>query len=824
MLTLFELSSQLDLKIHSLPNKNHQIRQLITDTRNIIQGFDALFFALPGRRRDGIDFIFNAYAKGIRNFILPRAPSSPLPEANIGIHEYPLTILQKIAQIHRHKFQLYVIAIAGSKGKTTLKEYLSIVLSSELNLIKNPHSFNSQIGVPLSVWQIQAEHQLGIFEAGISKSGEMSTLRNILNPELGIFTNLDETHAEGFTSEHSKLYEKLKLFHSVKTLIVNHDLVCFKKLVNYLQEHNPMLKIITWSTQNNPEAKLKIQLDNSQKLLYDGLGYSGSFQLPFHPNEPYVIEHLATILCVLDYLNLPLSLLNNLLDSLENMSNLGLTHVVGLSNCNILIPNYAHDLNSLKGSMISLFSEQNQGKNSLKKILIISDFPAMNQAKWQSLNNYLSTTQLDLCICIGLYLTEHHLNLSYPCYYYTDTYSFLANISQFELQDTRILLQGDKYFQFKKIQHFLENIPHTTHLKVNLSTLNDNLTLLQKYLHKQTKIMLMVKSDAYGSGIGRLKDYSLFSHIDYLGVAFISEGIELRKNDIALPIMVMNSDPDYYDEMLNNHLEPEIFSLNSLRKFIQLLKDKQIQNYPIHIKIDTGMHRLGFIEDDLPELINLLVENSDYLHVNSIFSHLIGSETAIFDNFTQQQAENFIVLSQKILNILPYRPLLHIANTQAILRHPNLQMDMVRIGIGLYGINMSMQNFALKNALSFVSSIAQIKNIRRHESIGYGRQGKLDHDARVATLRLGYADGYPRSLGNGIGKVFLHGQLAPTIGNICMDMTMIDITHIPQAQENDMVEIFGDKLSIIQLANWAKTIPYELLTQISSRVQRRYII
>lgn len=824
MLTLSELARQMSLKIHSLPNKNQQINHLITDTRHIIHGLDSLFFALLGTRRSGLDFIFNAYAKGVRNFILPQPPPSPLPHANICLHTNPVELLQEIAKIHRHKFQLPIIAITGSKGKTTLKEYLSIVLASQFKLIKNPHSFNSQIGVPLSIWQIQAEHQLGIFEAGISQTGEMVNLATMLNPQIGILTCLDTTHSEGFPSEKNKLYEKLRLFHSVNQLILNSELDSFTEIIDYLKVHNPKVKIITWSTRANKFADIQIYLEDSQKIYYQHKEHRGHFQLPFRQTEAHIIEHLGAILCVLTSLNLPFTLLNNLFDSLENLSNLGLTHIAALHNCSLLVPNYTHDLNSLKASMLSLFNEQNSSQKIRKKILIISDFPAMNQEKWQALNNYLQMTELDICIGIGPYLSEQNLELPYLNYHYSDTHTFLEQITQLNLQDARILLQGTSHFHFAKIQHFLETIPHNTRLEVNLATLRDNLTFLQKFLHKDTKIMLMVKSDAYGSGIGRLKDYVLFSHIDYLGVAFISEGIELRKNDIALPIMVMNPDPDYYDEMLYHRLEPEIFSINSLYRFIQVLEAQQIYNYPIHIKIDTGMHRLGFSEEDLPELIKLVSKYAKYLRVSSIFSHLIGSETAIFDDFTQEQARCFSQLSQQLLAILPYRPLLHIANTQAILRHPNLQMDMVRLGIGIYGIDLSGQKVDLKNALSFMSSIAQIKNIPRNESIGYGRQGVLQRDTRVATLRVGYADGYPRSLGNGVGKVYLHGQLAPTLGNICMDMTMIDISHIPQAQENDQVELFGDNLPIIQLATWAKTIPYEILSRISSRVQRRYIM
>lgn len=832
MFTLNHLAKQLGLELYSQSKQEQKIRYLVTDSRNIIDASGSLFFALLGARRSGMDFLFNAYAKGVRNFILPQPPPSPLFNSTICVYPNPVELLQKIAQKHREQFSLPIIAITGSRGKTTLKEYLSIILSEPLKIITSPHSFNSQIGVPLSVWQIQAQHQLGIFEVGISQSGEMAKLQEILRPQIGILTNLDATHDEGFTDRKSKLQEKLKLFHSVKTVIFSRDIPCFSEILDYLEQYNPKAEILTWSNENqaNNQADFILNLDKDLQLHYRGRE-NGLLQFPFYPQESHILQHIGAILCVLTCLKLPISLLNNLFDSLENLSNLGITNLEGLHNCSLLIPNYSHSLNSLKGSMLVLFTEQSQANspqilpsNARKKILIISDFPHMDKDKLQALGKFLETTALDYCICIGEYLAKYPLRLPYPTYNYVNIYDFLKQINQFELQGARILLQGDQHFQFNKIRQFLINVPHNTCLEVKLQTMNENLTILQKPLKKSTKIMLMVKSDAYGSGIGNLKDFPLFSHIDYLGVAFINEGIELRNNDISLPIMVMNPDPAHYDTMLHNRLEPEIFSLGSLRKFVQVLESRQIYNYPVHIKVDTGMHRLGFTEDNLPELIEILLQYSDFLRVSSIFSHLVGSETASFDNFTQEQARRFQKFSEQIQNILPYPTLRHIANTQAILRHSNLQMDMVRIGIGLYGIDLSGQETQLKNALSFVTSIAQIKNIARGEAIGYGAKGKITRDTKVATLRVGYADGYPRFLGNGVGKVYLYGKLAPTLGDICMDMTMIDITDIPEAKEDDTVELFGDNLPISQVATWAKTIPYELLTMISTRVQRRYIM
>lgn len=786
------------------------IEHLLYDSRKLLFPKKSLFFAFKGERLDGHDFVRELYNKGLRNFIVSEEMEvSKFPLANFILVKNPLLALQQIAKAHRQQFSLKTIGITGSNGKTIVKEWLFQLLQEDFNIVRSPKSFNSQIGVPMSIWQIQDAHDLGIIEAGISQKGEMQNLAEIVDCEIGIFTNIGAAHSAGFSSLEEKLKEKLHLFKHTKTIIYCKD----NELIDRAMQELPGKEFFTWS-KTGKKANLNFSPDALEK------------SLPFKDDAS--IENALHCWTLMHYLNIDEKTIQDRISKLEKVA-MRLELKEGINNCLVINDSYNSDLTSL--SIALNFLEQ-QSKLP-KRTLILSDILQSGQEPkqlYREVCNLLFEKQIDRLIGIGKeiniladILSSKNLK-EFPkieAIFYPNTAAFLNDFHQINFQKETILLKGARPFGFEKIATRLSKKNHQTTLEVNLNALIHNLRVYSSYLKPETKVIAMVKASAYGSGSVEVAKLLESQKVDYLGVAYADEGVELRKAGIQLPILVLNPEAATFDDLLEFQLEPEIYSLSQLDQFLNFLKTVTTSTV-IHLKLDTGMHRLGFEEADLDDLLPLL-KNTPQVKVRSIFSHLAASEAIPHDEFTNEQVDRFAKLSEKIIAALGYRPLRHILNSSGIIRFPQYQFEMVRLGIGLYGIDSTQE---LQEKLQVVNtlkaSISQIKTIPKGETIGYGRSGKPNKISRIATISLGYADGLLRAAGNGAYQVLIEGQKAPIIGNVCMDMCMIDISHIPKAEVGAEVIIFGKELPVQELSTALHTIPYEVFTNISGRVKRVY--
>lgn len=798
------------------------IENILTDSRKLLFPTNTLFFAIPGPRRSGSDFVSQLYSDGVRNFVLENKLSSEaiktFPEANFLFVENALTALQLLAAHHRSQFNYPVVGITGSNGKTIIKEWLYQTLHTKFNIARSPRSYNSQIGVPLSVWQMKLTNNLGIFEAGISLSNEMDTLQKIINPEVGILGYIGDAHAEGFQNIEEKIKEKLKLFQNSKVLIYCSDNKTVDNLVNtYFHQKNPTIKLLKWGCTSNTNLLIKeVIKQNDNSFIY--CNYEGkdfNLSIPF-TDDASVYNAMMCCLTML-YLEIDLSFIIESMNELRPIA-MRLELKQGNNQCKIINDSYSVDIDSLRIALDFL----NQQDEHSKKTIILSDVLESGQSSTSLYNNIASLLiqkKIKRFIGIGKELSNHKALFSSisQSHFFNTTEDFINNFNVNEFNNEIILLKGARVFQFEKINLLLEHKIHDTVLEINLNALRANLKTYRKKVHQQVKIMAMVKAFSYGSGSFEISNLLQQEGVDYLAVAYADEGVELRKAGIQLPIMVMNASELSFENIINYQLEPELFSFGITHSFIDFLKQREISNYPVHIKLDTGMHRLGFIEEDLNDLCKILTQHN-YLVVKSVFSHLVGSDDSQQDEYTKYQADLFTKMTNFIQEKIQYQFLKHLANTSAIHRHPNLQFDMVRLGIGLYGVD---KNLELENVTTLKTTISQIKNLKKGDTVGYNRMGVLHRDSRIATVRIGYADGYPRVLSNGRGKMLIHQKWANVIGNICMDMTIIDVTDI-KAEEGDEVIVFGEGLSVFELANWAGTIPYEILTNISQRVKRVY--
>ncbi|MEO6818508.1 MAG: bifunctional UDP-N-acetylmuramoyl-tripeptide:D-alanyl-D-alanine ligase/alanine racemase [Ginsengibacter sp.] len=801
------------------------LHYLSLDSRRILFPASTVFFSINSRDDKAAVFMQSLYAKGVRNFLADskHIDLDLFPGANIIQVENTVDALQKLAIHHRHEFtDLPVIGITGSNGKTVVKEWLFQLLNHEYSIVRSPKSYNSQIGVPLSVLNILPSNNLGIFEAGISMPEEMENLQRIIQPTIGILTNVGNAHDEGFESRHHKLDEKLLLFQQAKMLIVcSNDETIFDDITLFQKAH-PSLKLFTWGNGEQNDVRISSiergDLKSVIEVIFHGKPFSIS--IPFTDNAS--IENAIHCLCVLCILGK---------NAEKNLSGFGALEGVamrleikpGINRCTIINDSYSNDLQSLSIA-IDFLKKQ---KHHSRKTVIFSDILQSGIEPgilYDAVSSLFQQHQIDQLIGIGEEISANREAFSAlpNCSFFNDTQEFLNNFPFHLFHDETILIKGARKFAFEKISHLLEEKVHETVLSINLSHLLSNLKTYKQILKPSTKLMCMVKAFSYGSGSHEIASVLEFNKVDYLAVAYADEGVDLRKAGISLPIMVMNINENGFDAIVNNNLEPELFSFKILHAFIDYLVKNEISNYPVHLKIDTGMHRLGFSEDDLVELKQIISYNK-FLWIKSVFTHLVASDDESEDKFTLQQFHAFQNCASALQAHLPYTFLKHISNTSAIGRFPELEMDMVRLGIGLYGIesNESMQK-NLKNVSTLNTTISQIKKVKANDTVGYNRKGKLYRDSSIATVRLGYADGYARSLGNGIGKMLVSGKLAPVIGNVCMDMTMLDITGIENVHEGDQVMVFGEELPVQLLAGWAHTIPYEILTSISQRVKRVY--
>lgn len=810
--TIQQLAELLNIKSFELKHPA-LINSLLIDSRVVISPETSLFFALSATR-DGHEFIAEAYANGIKNFVVSKAGyQEKFPDANFLLVENVQAALQRIAANHRSAFDLEVIAITGSNGKTIVKEWLYQLLSADFQIVRSPKSFNSQLGVPLSVWQIHQDHTLGIFEAGISKNGEMQQLAQIIQPTIGILTNIGEAHAEGFTSREEKLKEKLKLFKDVKLFIYSPDYTG-----NITADELPGEQQFSWSTKAEADLSiLFVEPINGKsyiKALYKGEEIE--CLLPF--GDRASVENGIICWAALLALGYTTEQADIRLERLTAV-NMRLELKNGINQCSIIDDSYSADISSL-AIALDFLNQQNQHP---VKTLILSDLPETGKTDpelYTEIAALLKQKQVNRLIGIGPHISAFASLFDLSKSFYESTEEFIQKFAEITFNSETILVKGARKFEFERISKLLTQKVHGTVMEIDLNALASNLKFYKAKLAPGVKVMAMVKAFSYGSGSFEIANLLQYHKVDYLAVAYTDEGIALRKAGITLPIMVMSPEPFAFEAILKYKLEPELYNLDILKAFIAFLPETQIA-YPVHIKIDTGMHRLGFEEPDLPELLPLL-NQTQKLKVMSAFSHLAASEDEQHDEFTGYQLKTYLHLSGALRKGLGYDFIQHISNTSAITRHPQAQLDMVRIGIGLYGFDSGLADKSgLRTVAVLKTTITQIKTVGPKDTIGYGRWGVLPEGGTTATVKIGYADGYRRSFGNGVGKMLVNGKLAPVIGTIAMDMCMLDITGL-DAKTGDEVIIFNNELTVDDLAKQIDTIPYEILTNISQRVKRIY--
>lgn len=786
------------------------IAYLLYDSRKVQHPAQSIFFAIRTAHSDGHRFVHDAYAKGVRAFVV--SEETVLEDAVVIRVADTLKALQKLAAYHRSQFHLPVIGITGSNGKTIVKEWLNQLLEEDYAIVRSPKSFNSQIGVPLSVWAMGPQHTLGIFEAGISQQGEMEKLAAVIQPTIGVLTNLGEAHSEGFASEEEKLAEKLQLFAQANLVIGEKSLLKFCKRPRF-----------SWSEKGPATVTIRVQKQATGRATIHALykGSESAVDIPF--SDEASVQNAVTCICVLLCLKKDLAAYRDRFLQLHTVDmRLQLQHA--LNGCLLINDSYSADLTSLQIALHFL-AAQSSGR---RRTVILSDFFESGRAAkdlYGEIALLVRSHHIGKLVAIGRdsgrYLAEV-LPEDITLQTFPSTDAFVAQFRSSQFASEIILLKGARSFGFENIAALFEQKLHGTVLQINLSALAQNLKAYQRLLKPSTKIMAMVKAFAYGSGSAEIASVLQFHNTAYLGVAYADEGVDLVKAGIRLPIMVMNPEASSYAAIVEHNLQPVLYSFSLLRAFEDYVKTQGLTGYPVHLEVETGMNRLGFALEQV-DAVGLHLAAGKALSVQSLFSHLAASEEAAQDRFTQLQAERFQTAAAILKTHLPAGFLLHLSNSAAIVRHPQLQLDMVRLGIGLYGIEPDAEAvLPLEPVATLRSTIAQVKDVKKGESISYNRRSVVQHDSRIATVRIGYADGYARRFGNGVGKMWVRGQVVPVIGTVCMDMTMLDVTGVPGVREGDDVVIFGKELPVQDVALWAGTIPYEVMTAVSQRVKRVY--
>jgi alanine racemase len=804
------------------------IEHLLIDSRKIVFPQTSLFFAISGPRRNGHDFIKEVYERGIRNFVIEKGfDASRFKEGNFLVVTDVLMALQGLAAYHRSLFSIPVIGITGSNGKTIVKEWLYQLLQRDHTIVRSPRSYNSQIGVPLSIWQMSEQHTLGIFEAGISTVDEMKRLEKIIQPTYGVFTNLADAHSEGFSSDRQKAIEKSLLFANASWIVFGTDLLQ-PSLSPGAKDKTLFSKTATFfSWSRETEATLRIISEDKKEKQTNLSGYYQgnhvSLIVPF--TDQISIDNAITCWCVLLQLNYNNVVIQERMLLLEPVD-MRMQLKKAVNNCYLLNDSYSNDMSSLDLAIDYL---QQQAGNQ-RTTVILSDILQSGQyeeALYRDIAALLSVRGIHRLIGIGPAISHYQklftgLDAPLSLAFYHSTEDFLHQASTQQFKDEYILLKGARVFEFERISAWLEQKVHQTVMEIDLSAMIHNLKEYQKQLKPSTKLMAMVKAFSYGSGGAEIARILQFHKVEYLAVAYADEGVELRKAGISLPVMVMNADEATFDTLVTYHLEPEIYSFSIYHAFHQYLSKQGVKQFPVHIKFNTGMNRLGFEVTDAIELAGSLKQNHT-MAVKTVFSHLVASESAEHDGFTQKQVSLFERACEQMQHVLGYSFAKHIANSAAIFRRPEYQFDMVRLGIGLYGVDSTKDpGITLRTVATLKSTIAQIRKVNAGDTVGYNRKGQVFRDSLIATVRIGYADGFGRELGNGKGNMYVNGRLAPVIGHVCMDMTMIDITDVPDVKEGDEVEIFGKHLTVQDMADAAGTIAYEIMTGISQRVKRVY--
>jgi alanine racemase len=804
------------------PTANNTIEYLLTDSRKLLFPAQTLFFALPGPRRDGHGFIDELYTKGVRCFVIDTPlDEAAYPDATGLVVPDVKKALQALAAHHRRQFHYPVVGITGSNGKTIVKEWLYQLLQEQENIVRSPRSYNSQIGVPLSLWQMHAQHSLGIFEAGISQQGEMLALSEMIQPDIAVLTNIGEAHNEGFTNHSAKANEKALLFQHAGKVVVGID----QLPVSFaLQPAKPTQHLFRWSRKYPAELFITKETIQAGKTKVDATYQDAPIQIIIPFTDHASIDNAITCWAVCLAMGYAQAFIEERMLLLQAVD-MRMQLRKAINNCFLLNDSYSYDLNGL--SVALDYIDQQAG--GAAKMAIISDLLQTGVEQtilYQRIASELQHRGFSTLIAVGPEMLKHQQlmqqNFSGTILHCTSTEDLLKQLQQMPLRDQYILLKGARVFEFERISHWLEKQLHQTSMEINLSALAYNLQRYQSKLRKDVQLMAMVKAFGYGSGGAEIARVLEFHKVHYLAVAYADEGIELRKAGIGLPIMVMNPEPGNFDSLLSYSLEPELYGFSLLQAFVEYLQSQAIQQFPVHIKFNTGMNRLGFEVEDAEALAAFLAKHPEMV-VRTVFSHLVASENPAFADFTLQQAAAFEKAAAVLAAVLPYPFVRHIANTAAIAHYPQMQYEMVRLGIGLYGVDQETEPLGLQTVTTLKTTIAQIRKVPASETVGYGRAGILHRDSLIATVRIGYADGYSRRLGNGKAYMLVNGQKAPVVGNVCMDMTMLDVTDIPDAAEGQEVEVFGSNLPVQQIARWADTIAYEVLTGVGQRVKRIYI-
>lgn len=814
-----------------IANKQTKVSVVLQDSRKLDKPSSTLFFAIKGDRLDGHHYLGKMYESGVRNFVVCSAGVlAKLDGVNCVVVKDSLQAMQNLARFHRKQFNLPVVAITGSNGKTIVKEWCHQLLQADYDICRSPKSYNSQLGVPLSVWPLNNKNTLAIFEAGISEPNEMERLEKIIAPNIGIFTTVGAAHNENFIDENHKIKEKLKLFLKVQTLIYCSDIDVLHQNIKEVFGNNTTIsslpELLCWGT--NSESKVRIVREtNYNKNTEISAEYQNKkyfFRIPFV--DASSIQNAMQGVVLLLHLGYSEELINERLRGLQRVA-MRLEQKAGINNSTIINDSYNSDYDSLKIAMDFM----RQQKYKKKKTVILSDILQSGVSGvdlYAAVNDLLVSNKVNRLIAIGPDLARHQYvfkseNFEGGLHFYPDTNGFIGGIQDEDFGAETILIKGARKFEFELVSAALEEKAHATLLEIDLNAVVHNFKLFQSKLNPNTQVMAMVKAFSYGVSSVEIAKLLSFHRVDYLGVAYTDEGITLRKAGIATPIMVLNPEKRSFAAIIKHNLEPEIFSFELLIQFALAVEKSTYKGaYPVHIVFDTGMRRLGFEPKQLNKLIDHL-KNLTSLEVKSVFSHLAGSDEEGLDDFTHEQLALFDSLSQKLLNALKSKAIRHIANSSGITRFPEAQFDMVRLGIGMYGFNKELQS-QLQTVAKLKSTISQIKHVAQGESVGYGRKGKALNDMRIATIAIGYADGLNRLLSNGLGEVFIRGKRAVIIGNVCMDMTMVDVSEIPTAKVGDHVEIFGEEISATEIAIKTKTIPYEVLTGISERVKRVFFV
>lgn len=799
------------------------ILRLLTDSRSLSFPDETLFFAIVTKHGDGHNYIDELYQKGVRNFVVNNNfDCTQYADANFLVVKETLAALQTLAAYHRKCFDIPVVGITGSDGKTIVKEWLYQITAENFITTRSPRSYNSQIGVPLSVWMLNERSTLGIFEAGISRSGEMDKLQKIIRPTIGIITNISEAHQENFSNIQDKCSEKLSLFKECDIIIYNAD---NRTLANCIRRSLISSREIAWSCK---DAERPLYISSIEKetdgttISYRYLTFENSYRIPFVDDAS--IEDSINCLAAALYLMIPGEVITRRMAALEPVA-MRLEVKEGINNCVIINDNSNSDTASLDIALDFMERRRNT-MTQTKKTLILSDLKETGQSihsLYRTVARYIDKRNIDKLIGIGKDITSEastFSRLQIESKFFATAEEFLSSETFAELRNEAILIKGSHAFHFEEISEALEKKVHQTILEVNLSALRENLNHYRNFLKPETKIICMVKASAYGAGALEVARTLQDCHVNYLAVAVVDEGVELRKAGLTTGIIIMNPEPCSFRSLFANKLEPEVYNFSMLRALIKAATREGITDYPIHIKIDTGMHRLGFLPEEVPALVEELKKQCA-LTPRSIFSHFAGSDSEQLDYFTDKQSERFDIASDTLQAAFPHHILRHICNSAAIERFPEEHRDMVRLGIGLYGISPIKEDATLQTVATLKTIILHLHDVPADETVGYSRRGTLTKQSRIAALPIGYADGLNRKLGNRHGYCLVNGKPAPYVGNICMDVCMVDVTDI-ECKEGDTVEIFGSDLSLYTVAEWLNTIPYEVLTSVSERIKRVY--